>query len=466
MAKYLAYNDYQESGVDWLGKVPAHWVVKPLKYWITRNDGGVWGDDPESDDDPIVLRSTEQGVGGEWKIDDPARRKLSPTDFQKGLLIEGDLLVTKSSGSELHIGKTSLVTRDVAALKPCYSNFMQRLRMAEHVSPRLIHYVLNNRIAREQLAYLSNSTTGLANLNGSTIGQLCLAEPDREEQSCIADFLDHETVKIDRLIARQKRLIKLLKEKRQAVISHAVTKGLNPNAPMKDSGVEWLGEVPAHWGICKLGFVGRCQNGLSIGGEYFGSGYPFVSYGDAYKNEVLPKNVKGLVQSSQSDRQTCSVKLGDVLFTRTSETLDEIGFASTCLHTIPDATFAGFLIRFRPIKNLLFPGFSRYFFRSEIHRAYFIGKMNIVTRASLSQDLLKKLPVLIPPIDEQKKIAVFLDKKSEIFADLTGRAEVAINLLREHRTALISAAVTGKIDVRGWQKTSTELQEAATAASA
>lgn len=92
--------------------------------------------------------------------------------------------------------------------------------------------------------------------------------------------------------------------------------------------------------------------------------------------------------------------------------------------------------------------------------------MNIVTRASLSQDLLKKLPVLIPPIDEQKKIAVFLDKKSEIFADLTGRAEVAINLLREHRTALISAAVTGKIDVRGWQKTSTELQEAATAASA
>jgi len=130
------------------------------------------GLDPESEDDPIVLRSTEQSVGGEWRILEPARRKLTSSDVSKALLYEGDLLVAKSSGSELHIGKTSFVTREVAALGACYSNFMQRLRLSNVCMPTYFHYILNNRLAREQLAYLSNSTTGLANLNGDLIGRL------------------------------------------------------------------------------------------------------------------------------------------------------------------------------------------------------------------------------------------------------------------------------------------------------
>ena len=272
--------------------------------------------------------------------------------------------------------------------------------------------------------------------------------PSKDEQKTIIDFLDRETEKIDCLIEKQQQLIKLLQEKRQAVISHAVTKGLNPDAKMKDSGVEWLGDIPDHWDVKSLRFLGLCQNGINIGAEYFGSGYPFISYGDVYNNRVLPLVGSGLVQSSDMDRERYSVKAGDVFFTRTSETVDEIGFSSACLSGVENATFAGFLIRFRPTASLISMGFSKHYFGNMLLRAFFVKEMNLVTRASLSQDLLKKLPVVIPPINEQLEIGEYLDAKLSTIDILVKKAISAIALIKERRTALISAAVTGKIDVR------------------
>lgn len=237
------YGEYKDSGVEWLGQVPKHWDVYRFKWLIERNDGGVWGDDPDGINDTIVLRSTEQTVDGCWQIDEPAKRKLTERDRVSALLEVGDLLLTKSSGSALHIGKTTLVDEDVADLGACYSNFMQRLRVRDLLCPKLAWYVLNNGLARVQLDLLSNSTTGLANLNGTIIGELLLAWPPKDEQVAITAFLDRETGKIDALIAEQEKLLRLLAEKRQATLSHAVTKGLNPDAPMKDSGVRG-------WGRC------------------------------------------------------------------------------------------------------------------------------------------------------------------------------------------------------------------------
>ena len=328
---------------------------------------------------------------------------------------------------------------------------MQRLRVNSSFTPKLAWYVMNNELARAQLDLLSNSTTGLANLNGTLIGEILVPVSTVAEQTQIARFLDHETARIDALIEEQQRLIELLKEKRQAVISHSVTKGLDPTVPMKDSGVEWLGEVPAHWGVKALRYLGECQNGINIGGEAFGAGSPFVSYGDVYKNDVLPAEVTGLVQSSLEDQQRYSIEYGDVFFTRTSETVDEIGFSATCLQELPNAVFAGFLIRFRPTEKSLAPGFSKYYFRNQGLRIFFNKEMNLVTRASLSQDLLKLLPVTIPPVVEQIKISDFLDRVTAEFASLLDQGIKAIDLLKERRSALISAAVTGKIDVRGWQ---------------
>jgi type I restriction enzyme S subunit len=163
---------------------------------------------------------------------------------------------------------------------------------------------------------------------------------------------------------------------------------------MKDSGIEWLGEIPEHWTQTPLRYIGRLQNGISKGGDYFGSGFPFVNYSDIYKNGTLPLHVKGLAKSNKEDQHIYSVRTGDVFFTRTSETIDDIGMASTCVKTIDNAIFSGFTIRFRQLKRVLDENFSKYYFRTGNAQAFFEEQLNLVTRASLGQDILKQLPVL------------------------------------------------------------------------
>jgi len=268
--KYKPYPKYKDSGVEWLGEIPEGWVPQKLKYGLWGNDGGAWGDDPKGDEsDRVVLRSTEQNVDGTWNITDPAYRSLSNKEYNSTRLITGDLLITKSSGSTLHIGKTSIVTSDVESLECSFSNFMQRLRANEDLLPKFVWYVLNNSIAREQFNYLCNSTIGLSNLNSTVFDDLLLSLPPLPTQRAIAAFLDAETARIDGLIKDYEDLIGLLKEKRQALISHAVTRGLSelvsPDDPefgewakpvkFKDSGVEWIGEIPEGWEVKRLKHV-------------------------------------------------------------------------------------------------------------------------------------------------------------------------------------------------------------------
>ncbi|MDE2301009.1 MAG: hypothetical protein KGK11_00435 [Sphingomonadales bacterium] len=265
-------------------------------------------------------------------------------------------------------------------------------------------------------------------------------------QHRIAAFLDEKTAQIDGLIARKQALLERLAEKRQAIVTQAVTKGLNPAAAMKDSGIGWLGQIPAHWEVKRLRFLARLQNGINIGGEFFGTGYPFVSYSDVYQNYAVPANVTGLVESTAEDRSRYSVRRGDIFFTRTSETIEEIGIASTCQADIRDASFAGFLIRARPWKGTLVPDFSKYYFRQTGIRSYLVKEMNLVTRASLGQTLLGDLPVLLPPENEQINIGAHVDIETEKLDKICCSIGVSMKALTEYRSALITAAVTGQIE--------------------
>jgi type I restriction enzyme, S subunit len=305
--------------------------------------------------------------------------------------------------------------------------------------------------SKDFISALQSVTQGIRdgkNISYAEFSKLSIPYPPVEEQAAIARFLDRETAKIDALIAEQQRLIELLQEKRQAVISNAVTKGLNPNAPMKDSGVEWLGEVPEHWGVRRLRHIGTVQNGLNISGEAFGEGDPFISYGDVYKNPNVPQKPAGLVRSAPEDKQKYGLERGDVLFTRTSETIDDIGVASTCLEQIPHSTFAGFLIRLRPFKGVLEPRYSTHLFRNQGVKTHFAGTMNMVTRASLSQGELGNLAICLPPLDEQLMISSAIEEMAGQSDQLISSAWKLVALLQERRSALISAAVTGQIDVR------------------
>lgn len=378
-SRFPEYPAYKDSGVEWLGEVPEHWSVLPVKWvgWLKGGAGfphdkqGI--DSYELDfhkvnalasaDSDGVLRTSENTITRE------TAKELGAYIFPKGTIVFAKV------GAALLLGRLRTISAEA-----CLDNNMMGL------------IVFPGRASNQYALYsmgtvrfdLIANPGAVPSLNEGQIGNYRLAFPGLPEQTQIARFLDHETARIDALIEEQQRLIELLKEKRQAVISHAVTKGLDPTVPMKDSGVEWLDEVPAHWGVKALRYLGECQNGINIGGEAFGSGSPFVSYGDVHKNDVLPAEVTGLVQSSPEDQQRYSIEYGDVFFTRTSETVNEIGFSATCLQELPNAVFAGFLIRFRPTGKSLAPGFSKYYFRNQGLRIFFNKEMNLVTRASLS----------------------------------------------------------------------------------
>lgn len=460
---FPAYPEYKDSEVTWIGDVPTSWEVKPFKWLLSHNDGGVWGGDPSGESDTLVLRSTDQTVDGNWRLIDPAPRKLSAKEKASALLVQGDLVVTKSSGSSLHIGKTTLVTAGIAQQGCCYGNFMQRLRVNSRFTPKLAWYVMNNELARAQLDLLSNSTTGLANLNGTLIGEILLPVPTVAEQIQIARFLDHETARIDALIEEQQRLIELLKEKRQAVISHAVTKGLDPRVPMKDSGVEWLGEVPAHWKQIRIKHILNAMiDAEHKTAEYSDDGEYLVCRTTNVRNGLL-----SLDGAKYADRNTYIdwTRRGvpeplDILFTR------EAPAGEACL--VPgnlEICLGQRMVLFKLDKTRIDPAFT-------VHSIYAGLASDFVKQLSQGSTVshfnmadIGNIPLFEPPLSEQKGISDFLAKRCDSYDLLINEAQSSVKLISERRSALISAAVTGKIDVRGWQPptraSSPELEEEA-----
>lgn len=430
------YPDYKNSGVYWLGEVPKHWKVEKFAYHFVSGMGE-------------TILATELSDAGIPVYSATQEDKWFGFVEKAGLLLEAGDIVIPARGNS--IGHVKLVKqKSTTTQTTIYSKAIRKNRN----EPRFVKYFLEG----NRKTLFEYDQTAIPQITVSQVSKNKIVIPPKIEQEIIANYLDRETGKIDSLIAKKNEFIERLKEKRTALISQVVTKGLPPeevqklgipiNTKTKPSGIAHIGDIPAYWNVKPLRYLGKTQNGISKEGAAFGTGFPFVSYGDAYRDFSLPASVAGLVESTEEERRIFSVLRGDIFFTRTSETVEEIGLASTCTSTIEDAAFAGFLIRFRPLPNILDVGFSKYYFRAEIHRRFFVKEVNIVTRASLSQDLLKKLPVLIPPKDEQKLIAEYLDDKTSQIDLLIQKTELAVEKLGEFRSSLITSAVTGKIDVR------------------
>ena len=432
------YSAYKESKNDWVAHVPEHWELMPCRGFVDerteKNEDAACQSYLSLMANVGIIPYEEKGDIGNKKPEDLSKCKI---------VYQGDFVINSMNYG---IGSYGVSAYE-GVCSPVYIVLTPRQAVVE---PRFAFRIFEDKRFQAYAQSLGNGilahrcAIGWDDLKGIVVGI-----PSAAEQKSILNFLDRETAKIDALIAEQQRLVELLQEKRQAVISHAVTKGLNPNAPMKDSGVEWLGEVPEHWGVRRLRHIGTLQNGLNISGEAFGEGDPFISYGDVYKNPNVPQKPAGLVRSTPEDKQKYGLERGDVLFTRTSETVDDIGVASTCLEQIPHSTFAGFLIRLRPLKGVLEPRYSTHLFRNQGVKTHFAGTMNMVTRASLSQGELGNLAICLPSLDEQLKIASAIEEMAGQSDQLISSAWKLVALLQERRSALISAAVTGQIDVRG-----------------
>ena len=410
----------KDSGVEWLGEIPAEWGVMRLRFLvdITTGNRDTQDADPEGEY-PFYVRS-------------PIVQRCNGYTFEgPGIMMAGD---GAGAGRIFH-----LATGRYAVHQRVY-----RLYDFKGIDKTFLWYYLGVSFPNEMDKGSAQSTVPSVRL--PMLQNLPAVVPALPVQRKIAAYLDVRCAKIDEMISDAKKTIEEYKAWKSSVIFEAVT-GKNTGAKMKDSGVDWIGMVPSGWEIVPLRRLGSCVNGISKGGEFFGSGYPFVSYSDVYKNDWLPASVKGLVESTPEERKHYSVREGDVFFTRTSETVDELGMAGACLKTIPDAVFAGFLIRFRPDTTELAVEYSKYYFRNVSLRNFFAKETMLVTRASLSQDLLRSMMVVVPPRSEQIAIARFLDKKCAAIDRVISEKESLISDLESYKKSLIFECVTGKMEV-------------------
>ena len=420
------------SGVEWMEQVPAEWKTERIQWHMTEIKES---NNPIQTTQVLSLTNKLGVVPYEEKGNQGNVAKENCNEYK---LAYPDTIVANSMN--ILIGSVGICNY-FGCVSPVYYVF--KPNKGENL--KYINYVFQTESFQKDLRRYANGILEIRlRLSSTNILKRYIAFPPKEEQSCIVATLDNKLSQVDALIANQELQIEKLRAYKQSLITEVVTKGLDPNAQMKDSGVEWIGAIPCNWTVARVRNIGTTQNGISKSGEYFGEGFPFVSYGDVYKNYQLPVNVSGLIQSTDDERERYSVLSGDIFFTRTSETIEEVGFSSVCMHSIADATFAGFLIRLRPTNNWMRTEYAKYYFRGSHIRRYLVKEMNLVTRASLSQDLLKSMTILIPPVNEQIEIANYLDKKCDGIEKLIEIKKTKIEKLNIYKKSLIYEYVTGK----------------------
>ncbi|HWV16758.1 MAG TPA: restriction endonuclease subunit S [Cellvibrio sp.] len=420
MGRYRAYPDYKDSGVDWFDSAPVHWEIKRISYVAQLRSG-----------DAIVSEQIE--AEGEY-----------PVFGGNGL--------RGYTNNYTHEGRYILIGRQ-GALCGNINYGDGKFWASEHavvVYPFLpVHTKWLGETLRAMNLNQYNVSAAQPGLAVANITCLKIPFPTYSEQVAIASFLDHETAKIDSLIEQQQKLIQLLKEKRQAVISQAVTKGLNPDAPMKDSGVEWLGEVPGHWGVMRLKQLVRAP--LMYGANEAALDTDIECPRFIRITDVLPDGtLKSDTFRSLSEELAKPYLLseGDVLLARTGGTVGKSFMYSTSWGR---CCFAGYLIKASLNQNLVMAEWFYQYTSTQYYWEWIASNQIQATLPNVSADKYNNLVLAVPPVSEQGSILSYLNKSVDLLNDLENKALVAIALMRERRTALISAAVTGKIDVRGWQ---------------
>ena len=445
LPRYAAYKD---SGVEWLGEVPEHWYLKRVRHVLRDSPDGIkigpFGSQLTSE---MLVDAGYKVYGQENVIHDDfdrGTRFISGEKFLQMKVYEvfpGDLLVTMMGSS----GHCKMVPSNIQP--GVMDSHLLRLRCKADIE---VEYL---RILIDESAYVAHQTRLMGKgsimhgLNSSVVKELLIAVPPIYEQRKIKRFLDHETSKIDTLIAEQQNLISLLKEKRQAVISHAVTKGLDPDVPMNDSGVEWLGDVPEHWHVAPLKYLATMRSGGTPNKsnlQFWDGGIPWASAKDL-KSEFMSDTIDHLTVEALEVGAAELIPANAVLVVVRGMIL---------ARTFPTTLTTAAMAINQDLKGLISRGRVTARFLLRVLQASSVESMSRVDEAghgtkALRMDAWTSIPLPVPPIDEQEAITRFLDRETSSLDLLTAEATHAINLLLERRSALISATVTGKIDVRG-----------------
>jgi len=404
MSKFKLYPEYKDSGIDWLGKVPEHWKIGRLKHLATIRNGRDHAlVEAECGPYPVI------GSGGQFS----------------------------RATSYLYDGVSVLFGRKGTVDKPLY------VKGRFWTVDTMFYSEINHSIADDKYLFYCALTipfdyyatnTALPSMTQRELSNHAMNIPPKKEQAQVALFLDHETARMDELIAEQKRLIELLKEKRQTVISHAVTKGLDPNAPMKDSGIEWLGEVPEHWDIKKQKRLVRLVTRKIKTGQFYVALENIESWTGCF---IEAENIY--------EGEGVSFDKGDILFGKLRPYLAKAWLADRAGIAVGDF----FIIR--TDLNEIDPEYLQKYLLTPSCLDFLNSTTIGAKMPRISWNVFSVLRVPVPPLGEQEAIVSILNAEITKIDSLIKEAEKTIDLMKERRSALISAAVTGKIDVRDWQ---------------
>lgn len=437
--RYKEYPEYKRTDEVWLGDVPTHWrALKINRLTLVKR-----GASPRPIDDPKYFDET-----GEYAWVRIADVTASDTYLEKTtqrLSLLGASLSVKLEPNELFLSIAGTVGKPcINKIKACiHDGFVYFPEYKENI--KFLFYIFS---AGEAYKGLGKFGTQL-NLNTETVGGIKIGIPCIEEQQKIVNFLDHETAKIETLIAKQEKLIDLLKEKRQAVVSHAVTKGLNPDSRLKYSGVEWLGEVPEHWNVPKIKQIVSIPvtDGPHETPIFVDDGVPFVSAEAVSKGMINFKKIRGYITEEQNAVYSMkySPKIYDIYMVKSGATTGVTAIVETNYRFNIWSPLA--VIR---CKKNYYPYFVLNFMRSyEFLKAIELN-WSFGTQQNIGMGVIENLHIACPPLEEAIEINNYLNIEINKFELIIEKANQQIILMKERKTALISAAVTGKIDVRDW----------------
>lgn len=442
VARHRPYSDYKNSDVKWLREIPAHWRVQRLKYIATLND-------------ETLSESTDPNYRMEY-ID------IGSVDPIKGI-IETETLSFRNSPSrarrvvqdgDVIVSTVRTYLRAIAPIENQPSNTIVSTGFAV-VRPRSVHskfasYLLRSSYFVERVVANSVGVSYPA-INAADLAGLSIGLPSIDEQRVIADFLDQEIAKTDALIAKKERLIELLQEHRSALIDRAVSEGLDPEVPMKDSGIEWLGKVPQNWKVIRLKHVSSIQTGVTLGKTYRSSetleDRPYLRVANVQGGYLSLDNIYD-VTIPVREVSRYELHVGDVLMTEGGD-FDKLGRGYVWHGEIRGCLHQNHIFSVRPIKAKLDGTILSMIINSNYGRAYFSATaVRSTNLASTNVAKIGNVPIPLPPKAEQRHILRYLERQTAKVDRLVATVREAIERLKEARAALISATVTGRIDVR------------------
>lgn len=436
MSELRRYPEYKDSGVLWLGDIPSHWEVSKLKYLGEIILGLTYSpeDITDADKGKLVLRSSNvQNAKLSFKDNVYVESEIPTTK----LTTDQDILICSRNGSRSLIGKNALITGE--AIGQTFGAFMTVYRTPIR---SFIYFFLNSEIFKYQIGSFLTST--INQLTTSNLGRFEISLPPPDEQQAIVNFLDDKLDHIDTLISKQQQLIEKLAEQRSAVITHAVTKGLDPDAAMKDSGVEWLGDIPEHWESFKITHIvetiGSGTTPKSSHSNYYADEGTLWVTTSELRESVIADTKKKLTEDALQDYSTLKVfPINSVAIAMYGATIGRLGILGE------EATFNQACCVYSESEKI---HYKFLYYWLWYRRPILISLSNGGGQPNLNQDDLRKLVIPIPSIKEQEEIVNYLDKETQRIDEMSKATTDIITKLQEYRSALITQAVTGKIDVR------------------